>query len=576
MKVSSNLKKRYIINANLNEKELKIISLLSSIESKSTRSKLFNENIRTNEPNLDFENSENHDICDRNRCLNNGDNDFSKNIVNKDKDIEQFGENYSKNINFKIYNCELCGKQSNYTCPKCKIKYCSLNCYKKHSENCTETFYKNQIEIELKNKKNQKDDKIKSILKEHADKLDEINSPQNLLNLNGNNDNNNYNENEVEILEKKVEKFNKILECIENRELERIDNILNKEDWMSFMDYFQNKMDISSMFEVGTLFYEIKNEFDEIPTFYITEINDIKDINDESLNHNNDECRKKVSNKTKNVVLNDLIIINDSENSKEMNKIDKKEKNDKEDIDPLLINKKKRNKKNKMNRTNQISVKDYIAILKEKYSNIPDIENLYSKKPDLRLHKLIFSLVFSYIYCYKIYFFDIRNNISEIVNIINTINFDSNDFDVITKIEGQENINYHIMIRLGLYEKLSYDELTKLFKSIANISLNVLKNKFYLIDCMSRVYEIYRSFYSLLISKIETEVNYNDDNDICKSENNINQLKDLLLQIQKIKKKVLFLLSFVKSKYYDKNYDLYHFILHLDENKEVLMNNQIS
>ncbi|KAL5284871.1 ZNHIT2 family protein [Megaselia abdita] len=48
-------------------------------------------------------------------------------------------------------NCKICNKnKSKYSCPKCNLLYCSLDCYKNesHSE-CTEEFYKKNIQEEL-------------------------------------------------------------------------------------------------------------------------------------------------------------------------------------------------------------------------------------------------------------------------------------------------------------------------------------------------------------------------------------------------------------------------------------------
>ncbi|XP_051162234.1 zinc finger HIT domain-containing protein 2 [Leptopilina boulardi] len=48
--------------------------------------------------------------------------------------------------------CSICNENPmQYTCPKCSINYCSLNCYKseKH-EACSELFYKNWVEMEMK------------------------------------------------------------------------------------------------------------------------------------------------------------------------------------------------------------------------------------------------------------------------------------------------------------------------------------------------------------------------------------------------------------------------------------------
>ncbi len=39
-----------------------------------------------------------------------------------------------------------------YTCPKCNIRYCSITCYKKHSDNCTQQFESENLVEMLKNK----------------------------------------------------------------------------------------------------------------------------------------------------------------------------------------------------------------------------------------------------------------------------------------------------------------------------------------------------------------------------------------------------------------------------------------
>mmetsp|Transcript_69483 Transcript_69483/g.166546 ORF Transcript_69483/g.166546 Transcript_69483/m.166546 type:complete len:351 (+) Transcript_69483:56-1108(+) len=47
----------------------------------------------------------------------------------------------------------LCGvcqvTEFKYTCPRCELLYCSLSCYKKHSEKCTERFYQDQVNAAL-------------------------------------------------------------------------------------------------------------------------------------------------------------------------------------------------------------------------------------------------------------------------------------------------------------------------------------------------------------------------------------------------------------------------------------------
>ncbi|CAG8805138.1 14678_t:CDS:2 [Gigaspora margarita] len=61
--------------------------------------------------------------------------------------------------------CGICKREiSKYTCPRCNLKYCSLNCYKHetHSE-CTEAFYKDNIIEEIKSQRVDEDDKKKMI-----------------------------------------------------------------------------------------------------------------------------------------------------------------------------------------------------------------------------------------------------------------------------------------------------------------------------------------------------------------------------------------------------------------------------
>ncbi|KAJ6701926.1 ZINC FINGER HIT DOMAIN CONTAINING PROTEIN 2 PROTEIN FON -RELATED [Salix koriyanagi] len=47
--------------------------------------------------------------------------------------------------------CHVCQKQfSHYTCPRCNSRYCSLPCYKSHSERCTESFMRENVMEEMK------------------------------------------------------------------------------------------------------------------------------------------------------------------------------------------------------------------------------------------------------------------------------------------------------------------------------------------------------------------------------------------------------------------------------------------
>eukprot|EP00873_Tetraselmis_striata_P002436 jgi/Tetstr1/422700/TSEL_013498.t1 len=61
--------------------------------------------------------------------------------------------------------CRICSRQySKYTCPRCNVRYCSLECYKKHSERCTESFYRENAVNELRGVR-AGDDQRQSMLK---------------------------------------------------------------------------------------------------------------------------------------------------------------------------------------------------------------------------------------------------------------------------------------------------------------------------------------------------------------------------------------------------------------------------
>ncbi|KAI7894551.1 uncharacterized protein EV154DRAFT_498167 [Mucor mucedo] len=84
--------------------------------------------------------------------------------------------------------CEICQKQfSNYVCPRCNLRYCSLACYKdlQHAE-CTESFYKDSVTAEIQNRELDKDSKNKML--EMLKRLEEDNDPSDLLDQDDNDD----------------------------------------------------------------------------------------------------------------------------------------------------------------------------------------------------------------------------------------------------------------------------------------------------------------------------------------------------------------------------------------------------
>ena len=69
--------------------------------------------------------------------------------------------------------CAICEKKvSNYTCPRCNVRYCSSKCYKsdKHLQ-CSELFYKDCVLQALSGEKCRSEDKLKML--EMMKKLEE-------------------------------------------------------------------------------------------------------------------------------------------------------------------------------------------------------------------------------------------------------------------------------------------------------------------------------------------------------------------------------------------------------------------
>lgn len=65
----------------------------------------------------------------------------------------------------KVEYCKLCNKNTkSYTCPRCGIGYCNLDCYKSESHlECSESFYKQCVEEELRSLENDSTGKQKML-----------------------------------------------------------------------------------------------------------------------------------------------------------------------------------------------------------------------------------------------------------------------------------------------------------------------------------------------------------------------------------------------------------------------------
>ncbi|OIV89259.1 hypothetical protein TanjilG_24113 [Lupinus angustifolius] len=95
----------------------------------------------------------------------------------------------SSSLNPARIICHVCQKQfSQYTCPRCNSRYCSLQCYKSHSLRCTESFMQENVVQELQQMQpdEQTKHKMLDILKrfhseEEMDSMDEDSSADSTL-----------------------------------------------------------------------------------------------------------------------------------------------------------------------------------------------------------------------------------------------------------------------------------------------------------------------------------------------------------------------------------------------------------
>lgn len=112
--------------------------------------------------NIDIENKKNEEFDEKESDVNTLNEKMSNiSIINSRSEEEE---------NIIPFTCKVCEKNKlKYTCPKCKINYCGVDCYRKHSLECTEDFYKRNVEEELKSRKVDEEDS-----KKFRDKLKDI------------------------------------------------------------------------------------------------------------------------------------------------------------------------------------------------------------------------------------------------------------------------------------------------------------------------------------------------------------------------------------------------------------------
>lgn len=142
-------------------------------------------------------------------------------------EIDEADEEESKQPEQKE-KCQICKENTfKYICPKCKVLYCSINCYKKHNSECTEGFYQSNVIEELKATKVSEDEskKFRHSLKNFYNKLNENN--QDIL------DTDSLTE---EIENKKIFHYEELLDKMNNGTFD-MEKDLTPQDWEDFKKF---------------------------------------------------------------------------------------------------------------------------------------------------------------------------------------------------------------------------------------------------------------------------------------------------------------------------------------------------
>ena len=218
------------------------------------------------------------------------------NRINLEYNIERNSYNNNQENVFddkEKQKCKICNNNQvvKYVCPKCKVPYCSMQCYKKHNESCTEEFYKSNVIQELKNTKFNEEEKknFREKLKNYQEKLNLIDENYEQL------------KDEDDIINKKILHYEEILKKMnEDKFNSKYD--FTADDWNDFNNFIKN-------FQQSEIFRIYK-------PFWSREAKSLLIIDKEYF----DNLDEKDINNLKNVDLNSYYeFINDEDNNEEDN-----------------------------------------------------------------------------------------------------------------------------------------------------------------------------------------------------------------------------------------------------------------
>jgi hypothetical protein len=439
---------------------------------------------------------------------------LDRQIESKDKDtieecekedflIEKLQEKCNKHLDREM--CTLCNlKEHLYVCPKCKVKYCSLDCYKKHNSTCTEEFYKGNVIEELKVMKTEKEEvkkfkgNLKRVLENEADNEDKYPDF---------------------ISESRRKKLENLLNKIENNNLD-INSDLTPDDWRELKEFIKNLMNNSGdnkLLQNYILLWKPYWLSDELtPSFDVSEKFDIFD--------------EKSRENLKNCNLNEFLEFYKSDENEEENDltIDDQEPEENEEIesdDEVLEEGKKNNQRKNDKMDDNVELKKDInekifeeeakmfieingeyqkisrdVIIKSimlKYQILPRINSVTKIVPNKNNLYTVVYIIAGIVYIFRLYNGDISENINEIFQYFLQILYVLYDKNIVFN-SVNEAIT-ELFSKLSIKRKNEFEDTKKLIESDLE---KINEVKFYMIESLLRLYEVLHKFEGMKIKKI--------------------------------------------------------------------------
>lgn len=480
-------------------------------------------------------------------------------------ELEKSSCSSSNDKNKKIIFCAICSKDEfKYICPKCKVKYCSVKCFKEHNLDCTENFYKKCVEEELKSTKIEDSEKqsfkrnIQNIFSKQA-KEDEIYDQEKLKDLSQN----------------KINHLEEILIKLNNNTLD-LDKDLSKDDWESFtkfMDGFSNenyaneiqgssdKNNKINLLQIWKPFWETKlaNGFepsliayDNCLLFDLDEASKRK-LKDFELNEFLEYQEENESNEIKFKAASAADEEKESKNFDfaEMKDIAEEISENVEDfnsfINPYATGEEGKEEAIQMEDKIQfISLNNkriridrniiYRSVIL-KYENVPYLNTLSKITPSDKNLLTLIDLMLNMSYLSRLY----NGELSDKDNILDIIAFLTH----YVKVLYDKNIAFQntleVLNKFKLYVS-SYEKNNSKFIFELGIKdlLKIVKNKFFIVECLFRLYEIIHKF----LKEFKSDLNKFNDN---KSDPNNRKYQELIKNLMLGKHKILYFLSYVKG-----------------------------